>query len=144
MEKIKKIFKDKNKKVENLVVFLVILVITLVIINNIIKGDNKENQKSYSDAELASADSAQVVSDNLEKRLEDILSKIDGVGQVSVLITYSESTKIVPMYNENINKSTTQETDTSGGTRTIESENNEKSVVMGSDSNPVTRENCKS
>ena len=39
MEKFKNLFKDKNKKVENLVVFLIILVITLIIINNIIKED---------------------------------------------------------------------------------------------------------
>ena len=45
------------------------------------------------------------------------------------------------MYNESMSKSVTEETDTSGGVRTIESEDSEKSVVTGSDSNPVTRQN---
>ena len=144
MEKLKNLFKDKNKKIENLVVFLVILVITLIIINNIIKGDEEKQTENYSNAELASASSDEVISDNLEKRLENILSKIDGVGEVSVLVTYSQSSQVIPIYNESTSKSVTEETDKSGGVRTIEAEDNEKTVVTGSDSNPVTRKNYKS
>lgn len=138
MEKLKNIFKNKNKKIENLVVFLLILVITLIVINNIIKEDEKVEEKQYSGAELASVMEDNAVQTSLEKRLEKILAKISGVGEVSVLITYSESSTIVPMYNETTSKSVTEETDTSGGTRTIQSEDSEKSVVTGSDSNPVT------
>ena len=138
MEKFKKMFQDKNRKIENLVVFLVILVITLIIINKIIKGDNKKETKNYSNAQLASTNSNPIESDNLETRLENILSKIEGVGEVSVLLTYSESSKIVPIYNENTSKSVTEETDTSGGTRTIESEDIQKNVVTNAESNPVT------
>lgn len=139
MEKLKNLWKDKNKGIENLVFFLVILVITLIIINTIIKGDNKKEEKDYKNAELASVSSDDVRTDDLEKKLENILSKIDGVGEVSVLITYSQSNQIIPMYNESVSKSVTEETDTSGGVRTIQSEDNEKSVVTGADSNPVTQ-----
>lgn len=138
MEKLKNMFKDKNRKIENLVVFLVILVITLIVINNIIKEDDKKETKNYSDAELASASADETNQTSLEKRLENILSKIEGVGGVSVLITYSESSTIIPMYNESSSKSVTEETDTAGGVRTIQSEDSEKSIVTGSDSNPVT------
>lgn len=143
MEILKKIFQEKNRKIENLVVFLVILVITLIIINTIIKGDNKKERKTYSDAELASTNAPEASSDNLETKLEEILSKMDGIGEVSVLLTYSASSTIVPLYNETSSKSVTEETDTSGGTRTIEAEDNEKSVVTGSDSNPVTGKTVK-
>ena len=143
MEKLKNYFKNKNKKTENLLSFLVILVITLIVINNIIKEDDKKDENKYKNAELASTNVENDNSNDLEKRLENILSKIDGVGDVSVLITYSESSQIVPIYNENISKSVTEETDTSGGTRTINSEDNEKSVVTDSSSNPVTRKNSR-
>lgn len=113
MEKFKKIFKDKNKKIENLVVFLIILVITLIIINNIIKEDEVEQTPDYSNAELASTYSQEVSSDSLEQKLENILTKIDGVGEVAVLITYSQSSQIVPIYNESTSKSVTEEKDTS-------------------------------
>ena len=138
MEKLKKMWKNKNKKMENLVAFLVILVITLIILNKIIKGDSKKEPKNYSNAELASTNAEDAMATDLETRLEKILAKIDGVGQVSVLITYSESSTIVPLYNENSKKSVTEETDTAGGTRTIESEELEKSVITGSNANPVT------
>lgn len=142
MEKLKNIFKDKNKKTENLVVFLVILVITLIIMNSIIKEDDTKKEKEHSGTELVSSGIRnQEISTDLEKRLEAILSKIDGVGEVSVLVTYSQSNTIIPMYNESMSKSVTEETDTSGGVRTIQSEDAEKSVVTGSDSNPVTRKN---
>lgn len=138
IEKLKKML--KNKKNENLIVFLIILVITLVIINNIIKGDDKETKKDkYLNAELAVDNINTNVENDLEKRLKNILSKIDGVGEVSVLVTYSESKQIIPMYNQSMSKSITEEKDTSGGIRTIESEDNESSVVTGSDSNPVTQ-----
>ncbi len=142
MEKLKKMLKDKNKKTENLVAFLVILVITLIIMNNIIKEDDTKKTKHNSGTELVSSGTQnQEISTDLEKRLEAILSKIDGVGKVSVLVTYSQSNTVIPMYNESMSKSVTEETDTSGGVRTIQSEDSEKSVVTGSDSNPVTRKN---
>ena len=134
--------KDKSKKTENLIAFLVILVITLIIMNNIIKEDDTKKSKDVSGTELVSSGvQNHEMSTDLEKRLESILSKIDGVGKVSVLVTYSQSNTVIPMYNESMSKSVTEETDTSGGVRTIQSEDSEKSVVTGSDSNPVTRKN---
>ena len=119
-------------------VFLIILVITLLVINKIIKEDDPKETKKYTNAELASTNTKEVGVDDLEAKLEKILSQMEGVGNVSVLITYSESSKMVPLYNESTSKSVTEETDTSGGTRTIESEDSEKNIVTGSDSNPVT------
>ena len=42
------------------------------------------------------------------------------------------------MYNISSSTSTTEETDTSGGTRTTETENNQKDVIKDSGSNIVT------
>ena len=71
-------------------------------------------------------------------KLENILTKINGVGKVSVLLTYSESSTVVPIYNISQSTSTTEEKDTSGGTRTITSEDNKKDVITDSSSNIVT------
>ena len=75
---------------------------------------------------------------NLEQELEDILSRIDGAGKVKVLITYSESNQIVAMYNENRNTSVTEETDSEGGIRTIESTDSNKEIILDGSNNPVT------
>lgn len=50
-------------------------------------------------------------SSSMEKNLEDILSNIEGVGKVKVLITYSESSEIVAMYNETNKDSVVEEKD---------------------------------
>lgn len=87
-EKIKSIFGSKDKKVENLIFLLIILIITLLAMNSILKEESKEKEvTNLVGAELAKADD---VSSSLEKRIESILSKISGVGDVSILLTYAD------------------------------------------------------
>lgn len=50
-------------------------------------------------------------SNELEQRLENILQNIQGVGKVKVLITYSQTSQVVAMYNEDSTKSDTEESD---------------------------------
>lgn len=141
LEKIKKIFNNKEKRVENLFSFLIILVITLIVINKIIKNDEQksENFKNETSVELAKNETETTIKQNdLEQELESILQKINGVGKVSVLLTYTESSKLVPIYNINSSTSITEEKDTSGGTRTTETLNNQKDAIKDSNSDIVT------
>lgn len=106
IEKIKNLFKEKDdkKKIENLVSFLIILVVTLIIVNKILKDDSGNNQsfvQNQTDVQLVdnSKEDFELVdneeNDSLETRLEKILSKIEGVGKTEVLVTYRENeTKI--------------------------------------------------
>ena len=149
-DKLKKLFNkteegeqvgNDKRKIENLVFFIVVLIITIVIINVIWNGnDEKQNKEVTNDTskQLATTNSNQNVSTSqneaestevLEKKLEDILSKIQGVGEVSVCINYSESSEVVAMYNENSKTSTTEENDDSGGTRKIEETDTQKDVI---------------
>lgn len=125
--------KDNKKSIENLVVFAILLVIIIVAINYIWKGDNKKDKVNNSNKILADTNIIEenTVSDNnnLEQRLESILSSINGVGEVEVLITYSQTSSINPVYNEDYDESITEEEDTSGGKRTISTSSNKKEVV---------------
>lgn len=89
-EKLKNIFKEKDekKKTENLVAFLIILVVTLIIVNKILSGDSKSKEGVYQNqtgVELVSSKEENTVlvdssgKDDLEKNLEEILSKSRGV-----------------------------------------------------------------
>lgn len=142
IEKIKNLFSKKtdvsNKKnMENLIVFLVILVITVIVIN-IIWNDDKKEESNTQGKTLAKTDITQnteVITTeqdeyNLKTELEQTLSKINGVGKVTALITYSESSQIVAMYNQNSKESTTEETDTNGGIRTINEKDTNKEVIF--------------
>ena len=132
---------NNKKKIENLVFFVIILIITVVIINYIWNGNKSSNKTITNSAgrQLASSKTSQDTdtgqtsnssnSENLERRLEDILKNIDGVGDVKVFINYSESSETVAMYNENSKTSTTEETDKSGGVRKVEETDSQKEVV---------------
>ena len=130
--------KNNKKKIENLVFFVVILIVTIVIINIIWNGDkNSSNEKELqnntskqlANSNTSSLETSSNTSNQLEIKLEEILAKIQGVGEVNVFINYSESSEIVPMYNESTQTSNTEETDTSGGTRTIEETDSQKEII---------------
>lgn len=78
VNKLKEIFKQKDKKQENLIFLLVVLIIMLIAINYILKDDEQSTGKKYADAELVST-SATTEGTTLETRIESILSEIDGV-----------------------------------------------------------------
>lgn len=145
-DKLKKIISENpeeqgnnKKKIENLVFFVVILIITIVVINFIWKDKKSNTQKVEDDPDkkLASSqnneNSGQLYStethNKLEKRLEEILAKVQGVGDVKVFINYAESSEVVAMYNENSKTSTTEETDTSGGIRKIQQTDSQKEII---------------
>lgn len=133
-DKLNKLFKgegDNKKKIENLIFLLVVLVITIIAINSIWKDDKKE-EYTNSNKQLANIDTNNSNNDSeesLETKLESILSKISGVGKVDVMLTYTESTQIVPIYNKTEKTSNTDETDSGGGTRKIEESDVSQEVV---------------
>lgn len=131
---------NNKKKIENLVFLVIILIITIVVINYI-WSDNKSSNKTITNSTGKQLATTQNISNtieennsnNLETRLETILSNINGVGNVKVFINYSESSETVAMYNENSKTSVTEETDTSGGVRKIESKDSQKELVYQED-----------
>ena len=150
-EKLKKMFSkndgNNKKKIENILVFIVILAITIVAINYIWNGDKwSQSSNSVPDAENDNT-VVQVSSDanydENEEKLANILSNIAGVGKVKVLLTYSQTSTYVPIYNENVKSSNTTETDSAGGSRTVEENDSQKEVIYKEDSSgnrePVTQ-----
>ena len=134
IEKIKKVLENKEKRIENLVSFLIILIITVIVINKILEREESEviDYENKVGVELALENKAEnrIENNDFEKRLENILSKIYGVGKVSVLLTYTESGSLIPIYNINSSTSTIEEKDSSGISKINESENIQKDVVI--------------
>jgi stage III sporulation protein AG len=77
----------------------------------------------------------------LENDLSSILSKIQGAGRVSVMITLNGGTEIIPAKDESISDKVTDEKDTSGGTRIINEKTTDDKVVFtaaqGGNSKPL-------
>ena len=129
---------NNKKKIENLVFFVVVLIITIVVINVIWndKNTSKDTKEVDNNKKLATVNQVQTQTEQvsqeqtLSQKLESILSKIQGVGDVNVFINYSESSEVVAMYNENSKSSTTEETDTSGGVRKYKKQTHKKMLYF--------------
>ena len=125
--------KGGKKSVENLILLAILLIIVIVAINYIwkdnekAKKDNANSTKVLADTNIIEENTSQ--NNDLEQKLKKILSNISGVGEVEVLITYSQTSVVNPIYNEDYGESVTEEEDTSGGKRKVSSTTNKKEVV---------------
>lgn len=149
---VKKEGEPNKKKIENLVVFLIILIITIIAINvvwnddteeteNVEPSSDKSKQLASSVEEIETA-SDSVSTDETVKNLEEILSNINGVGKVKVMLTYSQTSQTIPLYNQDSSEKNTEETDTQGGTRKV-TETDTKTEIIYKEENgekiPITQ-----
>lgn len=156
-DKIKQLVQRKEgepnkKKIENLVVFLIILIITIIVINVIWSGEGEKSKKDQSTSDknkrlasqtqLVQVDNKATTEDTTVKNLEDILSKINGVGKVKVMLTYSQTSQTIPLYNQDSSEKNTEESDKQGGTRKI-TETDTKTEIIYKEENgekvPITQ-----
>lgn len=138
---------NEKRKIENMVVFLILLIIVIISVNVIWKSDNKQNSNNRSEGNNTYSNQAVLASNNegkddLEKRLENILSQVEGAGEVSVMLSYSSTSQTVPMYDESESSTVTEETDNAGGQRKVSQSDYKKNVVYkeeGSQKEPITQ-----
>ena len=142
---------NDKKKIENLVFFIILLIITIVIINVIWNGskhtDKEENnlgskRLASETNEIDANNIGNNANNDIETKLEGILAKIEGVGDVKVFINYSESSEVVAMYNENSKTSNTEESDTSGGTRKVQETDTQNDLIYkeeNGEKTPITK-----
>ncbi|WP_042271861.1 stage III sporulation protein AG [Faecalimicrobium dakarense] len=127
--------KDK-KKIYSLLSLGVICAIALIVLpsfSNDKKGEEEKNAKADKQTEVSKENEH----DAIESKLKNILSKIEGVGDVHVMITFESSEEIQPAFNSNSSTEKTQETDAKGGERTVTTSNENKTMITSSSNNPV-------
>lgn len=67
--------------------------------------------------------------DEIEQKLEDILEKIDGAGEVKVMITYQDSGTQVVEKDKNTSENSLEESDSTGGVRSTKEQQLQESTV---------------
>lgn len=135
VEKIKSMTESKNKKklIENSVIAIIIGIILIITAGTFFGGGGRkgteEKQQQSKGTELVSKQLIQEDSSSIQKEMEAILSQVAGAGKVDVMITYETGKESVPATNVKRNDNSTQEKDTSGGTRDIKQNDFESNVV---------------
>ena len=86
-------------------------------------------------AEKASAleEEAKTYASQLEERLTQALTRVEGVGEVRVMITLKSSSEQVVEREQPVRRSATSESDAMGGSRSINEVDSQESVVYRSD-----------
>lgn len=135
----------QNKKFVNCLIVLLVIIFLWLAVSNF-TGDNigftKGSESSVPNgAQEVSTDEDTTTSKELldyeaqvKEELKEILSKMDGVGEVDVTIYFESSEIKVPATNSTTQTSETQEEDTNGGQRVNKQETEGTTVVMQSDS----------
>ncbi len=130
--------KDK-KRIYYLLSLAGICVIALIMLS-LLPQDNQEVPTDEVTAQVQNQESEKTdleSTDDLEKRLKNILSKIEGAGDIDVMITFESSEEIQPAYNSNSTTETTEEKDSQGGERIVTTESENKTMITSSSNSPI-------
>lgn len=124
MQKIKE---KKLKRSDWLILVLAGILILIIALPTDTKGkkqaeEAKENISKENNTMEASKD-------EIEQKLEDILGKIDGAGDVKVMITYQDSGTQVVEKDKNTSENSVEESDSTGGVRSTKEQQLQESTV---------------
>lgn len=127
-----------QKSLKNLIAVCLVLAFILIAMNVL-----SPNSKSLSNNKLSSTtvqenvDNSEVTNKEDEKNYEEkqktdlknILKKMNGVGDVEVMMSFENGEEKVPAYDKSTQKSTTEETDNQGGKR-VNNQNTDGSTIV--------------
>lgn len=88
------------------------------------EGEASASAKGGDTGTIAMAESS------IESRLEDILSKVEGVGEVSVTVTLENGPQFIYATDENLNETTTEEKESNGSQRVTTDTTNSVQTVL--------------
>ena len=112
----------RKKNIENLVIFLIGVVIVIIAGNYIFADDEVVTTSSGSITEVFD-------SDVFESKLAKILSEIKGAGSVKVMVSYRTGVETVPLLDTKDSNTVTEESD-SGSARRTEQNSIETSIIF--------------
>lgn len=106
LEVLKTAFKDKKKRTQNLILLVVLLVVLLISCNYIFETEDENNLNSNNTSTSKNINNSNdtissnsLNNTNLEEKISDILSQIQGISDVSVVLSYSQEEKKNVVYN---------------------------------------------
>ncbi len=147
----KKKLSIKEIGIEKLIVMLVCGVVLLVL--SLPQKENNEGEKAAALSEYTNnsisyktetAESTEDYEERMEKRMEEILSKVDGIGKVQVMLTVKTSKERVTLKDVPYSEEVMLEKDSAGGTRESKNVTTEETTILvegdGGDSPYILKE----
>lgn len=126
-----------DKKFLNVIVIALIIAFVLLAISFLSTTRKKETKETISNTLESTENQNEMIENTMStyekneiQTLKNLLSKIEGVGNVDVKINFKSGEVKVPATEENIQESVTEEKDSQGGTRSTTQQNEGSTVVM--------------
>jgi len=121
-----------KRTIINIAGALILGIILLVMSSSIFKpSSSKSTASDYAGSAVPSAmNSESEYTDQLEKRLEEALSLIEGAGKVKVMLTLAYGRVIDVAEDKTANESITKDTGTQGGERTTQTNNVDSRTII--------------
>ena len=125
----------KNKYMGNILAVLLVIGFILIAITILAPGLlNGKNEVLTEENNTKVNTTVSTYEDKQKIELTNILRKIDGVGEVDVMINFESGEEKVAAYDSTNQTTKTEETDTNGGKRVSDQQNDTTKVVMSSES----------
>ena len=125
----------KNKYMGNILAVLLVIGFILIAITILAPGLlNGKNEVLTEENNTKVNTTVSTYEDKQKIELTNILRKIDGVGEVDVMINFESGEEKVAAYDSTNQTTKTEETDTNGGKRVSNQQNDTTKVVMSSES----------
>ncbi len=138
MDFLRRIFEGKEKERKNTLVIIFLIGLLLITFAPKLSKKNNEAEVKAPLSETQNLGSKYSYERDLEARLSEILSKVQGAGEVSVMITTSKSSELVVSENIEESNNLISETDANNGLRTTEQKTTKKSTqVLGQNETPL-------
>lgn len=111
--------------------WLILVLAGILILIIALPTDTKEKKQAEEAKENISKENntMEASKDEIEWKLEDILEKIDGAGDVKVMITYQDSGTQVVEKDKNTSENSLEESDSTGGVRSTKEQQLQESTV---------------
>ena len=111
--------------------WLILVLAGILILIIALPTDTKEKKQAEEAKENISKENntMEASKDEIERKLEDILEKIDGAGEVKVMITYQDSGTQVVEKDKNTSANSVEESDSTGGVRSTKEQQLQESTV---------------
>ena len=111
--------------------WLILVLAGILILIIALPTDTKEKKPAEEAKENISKENntMEASKDEIERKLEDILEKIDGAGDVKVMITYQDSGTQVVEKDKNTSENSLEESDSTGGVRSTKEQQLQESTV---------------
>ena len=125
----------KNKYMGNILAVLLVIGFILIAITILAPGLlSGKNEVLTEENNTKVNTTVSTYEDKQKIELTNILRKIDGVGEVDVMINFESGEERVAAYDSTNQTTKTEETDTNGGKRVSDQQNDTTKVVMSSES----------